>query len=315
MGVILALAVFLDALVVGLVLLPVLLRIGNHPSWHLPLAGADPAQDPFLPLNSGWSPENHDAAPSRPPLHRWAISLRDVGFYREQVLPRLVDRACGTSGLRRWRTGVTEGLTGRVVEIGFGSGLNVDLYPPDLEVVLAVEPAAVARKLAVKRISRSRVAVEHIGLDGQAIPLADDSCDSALSTFTLCTIPDATQALAELRRVMRPGARFHFLEHGLAPDPGVAAWQRRLEPWQRRLADGCHLTRNRWCSCARRVSRSSTSRSATPRDLSPGAGSLPGSLPTPGRGSVVLPGVKPTGRPVRRSCDGLCPCLRRPPAQ
>jgi ubiquinone/menaquinone biosynthesis C-methylase UbiE len=145
--------------------------------------------------------------------------------------------------LRRWRAKVTEGLAGRVVEIGFGSGLNVDFYPPDVEVVLAVEPAAVARKLADKRVSRSGVEVEHIGLDGQSIPLDDDSCDGALSTFTLCTIPDATQALAELRRVMRPGARFHFLEHGLAPEPGIAAWQRRLEPWQRRLADGCHLTR------------------------------------------------------------------------
>ncbi len=166
-----------------------------------------------------------------------------MGFYREQVLPRLVDRACGTSGLREWRAQVTEGLTGRVVEIGFGSGLNVDLYPPDVAEVLAVEPAAVARKLSDKRVARSAVSITHIGLDGQSIPLDDDSCDSALSTFTLCTIPDAAQALAELRRVLRPGATFHFLEHGLAPDPSVAAWQRRLEPWQRRLADGCHLTR------------------------------------------------------------------------
>jgi len=166
-----------------------------------------------------------------------------VSFYREQVLPRLVDRACGTSGLRRWRAGVTEGLTGRVVEIGFGSGLNVEYYPSTVDRVLAVEPAAVARRLSSKRVSRSAVPVDHIGLDGQAIPLDDDSCDSALSTFTLCTIPDVHQALAELMRVMRPGARLHFLEHGLAPDPGVAAWQRRLEPLQRRLADGCHLTR------------------------------------------------------------------------
>ncbi|HUY20991.1 MAG TPA: class I SAM-dependent methyltransferase [Acidimicrobiales bacterium] len=166
-----------------------------------------------------------------------------MSFYREQVLPRLVDRACGTSGLRRWRAGVTEGLTGRVVEIGFGSGLNVEYYPSTVDRVLAVEPAAVARRLSSKRVSRSAVPVDHIGLDGQAIPLDDDSCDSALSTFTLCTIPDVHQALAELMRVMRPGARLHFLEHGLAPDPGVAAWQRRLEPLQRRLADGCHLTR------------------------------------------------------------------------
>ncbi len=166
-----------------------------------------------------------------------------MGFYREQILPRLVDRACGTTGLRRWRAEVTEGLTGRVVEIGFGSGLNIDHYPTDVELILAVEPAAVARRLSNKRIARSSVPVTHIGLDGQAIPLDNDSCDSALSTFTLCTIPDVQRALAELRRVMRPGARFHFLEHGLAPDPGVAAWQRRLEPLQLRLADGCHLTR------------------------------------------------------------------------
>ena len=108
---------------------------------------------------------------------------------------------------------------------------------------LPSSPRPSARKLADKRVSRSEVAVEHIGLDGQAIPLDDDSCDGALSTFTLCTIPDVPRALAERRRVMRPGARFHFLEHGLAPDPGIAAWQRRLEPWQGRLADGCHLTR------------------------------------------------------------------------
>ena len=166
-----------------------------------------------------------------------------MSFYRDQVLPRLVDRACGTSGLRRWRAEVTEGLTGRVIEIGFGSGLNVDHYPPDVELIFAVEPAAVARRLSNKRIARSVVPVTHIGLDGQAIPLDDDTCDSALSTFTLCTIPDVQRALAELRRVMRPKARFHFLEHGLAPDPRVAAWQRRLEPLQLRLADGCHLTR------------------------------------------------------------------------
>ena len=159
-----------------------------------------------------------------------------MGFYGEQVLPRLIDRACGTRGLRRWRTTVTEGLAGRVVEIGFGSGLNLDFYPPDVELVLAVEPAAAARKLADQRASRSGVKVEHIGLDGQTIPLDDDSCDGGLSTFTLCTIPDPHLALAELRRVMRPGARFHFLEHGLAPDPAVASWQRRL-------AGGCHLTR------------------------------------------------------------------------
>jgi ubiquinone/menaquinone biosynthesis C-methylase UbiE len=138
---------------------------------------------------------------------------------------------------------VVQGLAGTVVEIGFGSGLNVPLYPLDITQVYAVEPAAVARRIAERRTERSGVPVEHVGLRGESIPLDDDSCDAALSTFTLCTIADVDQALAELRRVLRPGGRFHLLEHGRSPDPGVARWQRRIEPVQKRLADGCHLTR------------------------------------------------------------------------
>jgi ubiquinone/menaquinone biosynthesis C-methylase UbiE len=166
-----------------------------------------------------------------------------VGFYREQIVPRVIDRMCGAKEMTPWRTDAVDGLTGRVVEIGFGSGLNVDLYPPDVVEVLAVEPAALARRLSEKRVARSLVPIRHIGLDGQALPLDDESCDGALSTFTLCTIPDVARALAEVRRVLRPGGRFHFLEHGLSPEPGVAIWQRRIEPLQRRVADGCHLTR------------------------------------------------------------------------
>lgn len=167
-----------------------------------------------------------------------------MGLYREHILPRLVDRACGTAELRRWRAKVAEGLAGTVVEIGFGSGLNMAAYPREVTLVYAVEPSAVARRLAERRIAESGIRVEHIGLRGESIPLDDDSCDGALSTFTLCTIPDVEQALAEIRRVLRPGGRFHFLEHGRSPDASVAAWQRRLEPIQKRLADGCHLTRD-----------------------------------------------------------------------
>jgi ubiquinone/menaquinone biosynthesis C-methylase UbiE len=167
-----------------------------------------------------------------------------VGFYREHVLPRLVDRTCGTADLRRWREQVTAGLSGTVVEIGFGSGLNLPHYPPEVHHVYAVEPALTARRLAGERIAASHVQVEHVALRGEAIPLDDASCDGALSTFTLCTIPAVEDALAEVRRVLRPGGRFHFLEHGLAPDPSIATWQRRLEPIQKRLADGCHLTRD-----------------------------------------------------------------------
>jgi len=167
-----------------------------------------------------------------------------VGLYRDHVLPRLVDWACRSEGLRRWRAEVTSGLAGQVVEIGFGSGLNVEHYPPEVEMVLAVEPAKLARRLAAKRAGAGAVPVRHIGLDGQAIALPDASCDAALSTFTLCTVADPAKVLAELRRVLRSEGRFHFLDHGIAPEPSVARWQRRLDPWQRRLADGCHLTRD-----------------------------------------------------------------------
>jgi ubiquinone/menaquinone biosynthesis C-methylase UbiE len=167
-----------------------------------------------------------------------------VSIYRERILPRIIDRACGTPELQAWRRAVAAGLYGKVVEIGFGSGLNVEALPDEVEIVYAVEPAEVARRLAEARIAAGSVPVEHVGLDGQQIPLDDNSCDGALSTFTLCTIPDVDAALAELRRVVRPGGRLHFLEHGLSPDAGVAKWQRRIEPAQRRLADGCHLTRD-----------------------------------------------------------------------
>jgi ubiquinone/menaquinone biosynthesis C-methylase UbiE len=167
-----------------------------------------------------------------------------VGLYRERVLPHLIDRACGTRELRTWRTRVTIGLSGTVVEIGFGSGLNMPAYPPEVELVYAVEPAEMARRIAEQRIADSHVHVEHIALRGESIPLDDASCDGALSTFTLCTIPDVEAALAEVLRVLRPGGRFHFLEHGLSPDESVATWQRRIEPLQKRLADGCHLTRD-----------------------------------------------------------------------
>ncbi len=165
-------------------------------------------------------------------------------FYREQVVPRLVALTCGAKALGGLRAETVAGLSGRVVEIGFGSGFNVPHYPDGVERVLAVEPSATAFRMAGKRIAASSIPVEQIGLDGQSIPLDDASCDSALCTFTLCTIPDAGAALAEVHRVLRPGGRFHFLEHGLAPDPKVVAFQHRVEPLQRRIADGCHLTRD-----------------------------------------------------------------------
>jgi ubiquinone/menaquinone biosynthesis C-methylase UbiE len=166
-----------------------------------------------------------------------------MGLYTDRVLPRLIDGACGpkSTGPRRQR--VCAGLHGRVVEIGFGSGLNVPFYPAAVESVAAVEPSDAAWRLAADRVAASTATIERVGLDGARLPLDDASCDTALSTWTMCTIPDIGGALAELRRVLTPGGTLHFVEHGLAPDESVRRWQHRLEPMQKRLFGGCHLTR------------------------------------------------------------------------
>ncbi len=166
-----------------------------------------------------------------------------MGLYADQVLPRIINVACGMKANAELRQRVCEGLHGQVVEIGFGSGHNVPFYPDTVTGVAAVEPADLGWKLAGKRLAETSVPVERSGLDGQSLPLPDDSCDAALSTWTLCTIPDVAAALQEVRRVLKPGGTLHFVEHGLAPDEGVQRWQHRLEPIQKRLFGGCHLTR------------------------------------------------------------------------
>ncbi len=160
------------------------------------------------------------------------------------MVPRVTDASLRGRALGESRSRACAGLTGRVLEIGFGGGLNLVHLPAEVTEVGAVEPSDVGWRLSEKRRSASVVPVVRIGLDGQAIAAADASYDSALCTFTLCTIPDALAALSEVRRVVRPGGTLHFLEHGLSPDDRVAGWQHRLDPWQQRLAGGCHLTRD-----------------------------------------------------------------------
>ncbi len=166
-----------------------------------------------------------------------------MSIYSERVLPRIINVACGMKNSVPLRERVCAGLEGHVVEIGFGSGLNVPFYPDQVERVAAIEPADLGWKLAEKRVREGAVPVERSGLDGQSLPFPDDSFDSALSTWTMCTIPDIATALREVRRVLKPGGTIHFVEHGLAPDASVRKWQHRLEPVQKRLFGGCHLTR------------------------------------------------------------------------
>lgn len=168
-----------------------------------------------------------------------------MGFYEERVLPHVVNVTCGGKRMAKVRRPALEGLAGTVVELGFGSGPNVELYPAAVDRVLAVEPSEKARELARRRLAKhAHVPVEFVGLDGASLPLGDASADAVVSTWTLCTIPDVERALAEVRRVLRPGGALHFVEHGISDDVKVVRWQRRFEPVQKRLGGGCHLTRD-----------------------------------------------------------------------
>jgi ubiquinone/menaquinone biosynthesis C-methylase UbiE len=166
-----------------------------------------------------------------------------MGFYGRQVLPRILNIACGSKTVEPLRRRVCADLAGSVVEVGFGSGLNIPFYPEAVTRVAAVEPSDLGWRLAGQRLKAASVPVQRSGLDGQLLPFEDDSYDAALSTWTLCTIPDAAAALREIRRVLKPGGTLHFLEHGLAPDENVRRWQRRLNPLEQRVFGGCNFTR------------------------------------------------------------------------
>jgi len=167
-----------------------------------------------------------------------------MGLWTDRVVPHVVERALSTADVMSLREAACADLSGRVLEVGFGSGLNVDAYPPAVTGVDAVEPSDVGWSMSAKRRAGASVPIERVGLDGQRLAAEDASYDAVLSTFTLCTIPDVAAALLEVRRVLRPGGAFHFLEHGRSPEDSVARRQRRLDPLQRRVAGGCHLSRD-----------------------------------------------------------------------
>lgn len=165
-----------------------------------------------------------------------------MGWYGERVFPRLIDRVMDNADTRRIRSEVCDPLSGQVLEIGFGTGLNLPHLPGSVERLVVVDPMERGRSLAADRIAASPVLVEPIGLDGRHLPLPDHSVDAVLSTWTLCSIADPVAAAREIARVLRPGGTLHFVEHGVAPDEGVRRWQHRCNGIQRRVACGCTLT-------------------------------------------------------------------------
>jgi ubiquinone/menaquinone biosynthesis C-methylase UbiE len=166
-----------------------------------------------------------------------------MGWWERNVVPRIADKSLGTKEAHELRARTCRPLEGRVLELGFGSGLNLQHMSDAVTEVSGVEPSDTAWRLAEPRIAASRVPVTRSGLDGQHLDEPDESFDHVLLTFVLCTIPDQHAALQEARRVLRPGGQVHFVEHGKSSDENVAKWQRRLEPLQKRMAAGCHLTR------------------------------------------------------------------------
>jgi ubiquinone/menaquinone biosynthesis C-methylase UbiE len=167
-----------------------------------------------------------------------------MGIYAERVLPRLQDKVMSRKVHRDVRARICVGLSGDVLEVGFGTGLNVPFYPSEVTRVFVVEPSRVCLQLAEGRIARSDIPVEPAGITGERLDFPRETFDAVLSTWTLCTIPNLPAALDELLRVLKPGGAFHFVEHGHASDDKIARWQRRIEPLNKKLAGGCHLTRH-----------------------------------------------------------------------
>lgn len=166
-----------------------------------------------------------------------------MGIYRKLLLPPLCDIAMRNHRFRPYRERVVGAAEGRVLEVGAGSGLNLAHYGAAAREVLALEPDAKLLRYAGRARRARDLPVRFIKASAEAIPLDRGSVDCVVTTWTLCTIPDASRALREMRRVLRPGGRLLFVEHGLAPEAGVARWQNRLTPVWRHIAGGCHLNR------------------------------------------------------------------------
>jgi ubiquinone/menaquinone biosynthesis C-methylase UbiE len=167
-----------------------------------------------------------------------------VGFFSQIIAPRLCDFLLNKPHLARQRRASLATAHGDVLEIGFGTGLNLPYYPETVRKITTVDPNVGMHRLAQKRVRRARIEIDQRLQSGERLPFEDNRFDCAVSTFTLCSIDNVGQALMEVFRVLQPGGRFLFLEHGLSPEPRVQKWQRRLNWLHVRLANGCHLDRN-----------------------------------------------------------------------
>lgn len=167
-----------------------------------------------------------------------------MGLYDTYVLPHLINCACSGRDTKRQRQIIVPQAVGRVLEVGMGPGLNLPFYDRDkVEMVWGLEPSEGMRRKAAERVSQSDIDVRWLSLPGEEIPLDDNSADTVVLTYTLCTIPDWERALGQMRRVLKPGGKLLFSEHGEAPDESVRAWQNRIDPVWTRVAGGCHINR------------------------------------------------------------------------
>jgi ubiquinone/menaquinone biosynthesis C-methylase UbiE len=166
-----------------------------------------------------------------------------MGFYEEWILPALVDLSMRNKRLRPYRERVAGGAEGRVLEVGVGSGLNLPFYARQASEVFGLDPSSRLLERARRNMRRADVPVRLLEGSAERIPLADRSMDTIVMTWTGCSIPEVRTALIEMRRVLKVGGRLLFVEHGRAPEPSVARWQDRIDPFWRRFSGGCHLNR------------------------------------------------------------------------
>lgn len=167
-----------------------------------------------------------------------------MGFYSQKILPYLLDWSLSAPIFSKYRQEVLAGVEGEVLEIGFGTGLNLSYYPEEIHQIITVDNNPGVHKLAQQRIDKSRITVDHRILSGESLPMADNTFDSVVSTWTLCSIDKVEQAVKEINRVLKPGGKFFFIEHGLSNEQSIQVWQNRLTPIQKIIGDGCHLNRN-----------------------------------------------------------------------